>query len=71
MTLLNNWYYVKCANAGELGKNTLLIKYFQEGNFKYIFKGAESGGDGSSSNCYGKQYFEPDDYITLWFEGFN
>ena len=71
LTELNTWIYIKCGTSPDKGERSLLIKYYQKDapNFIYIVRPGES--DGSGMNCYARKYNEPEDYITLWFEGFN
>ena len=71
ITLLNTWYFVKCTNTDDFGDHFFMIKLFQNNQFNYTIKRATSVGDGSGTNCSGKRYLEPTDYITVWIENFN
>ena len=72
LTSLNTWYFVKCAHASV---QTLYVQYFDINininDFQYIYKEPGNSNYGSGQNCTGYVYFEPDDYITFWFEGYN
>ena len=72
LTELNTWYFVKCANSGDHNRHTFFIKYFTIGGFEYqYFNKIERESSGGGSHKEGRVYFEPEDYITFYFQGFN
>ena len=71
ISVLNTWYFFKCGYSPDHSEGrSLFIKYFNGLDFDYFYEKKDSGGE-SGSNNYSRIYKEPEDYITLYFEGFN